>query len=716
MIKKLILNNFLSHTKTTLNFHPGITVFVGHNGSGKSSVIDSITFALFDEHTRKSNKNLLSRGFEGFISNESGSYVIMDFSVGSNHYRVQRQIDSQGRLVSAKLDQMIKDEKRSKTLVGNEHGYRQVISGERKQLGESVIKEVENVLEIDYTKLQIAGIIQQGEMSKIIDSQPREFKELLNNMIGLDRLDNSHLHMHGIIEEFRKSLRNKTGGYDDNHLDGLILRTKDNKSKILETRQSVGEVMIKVSDVAEKLSELDDEIETLEPKMAKLAELKSLENILSNYFKERTRSLKVEIDKLRKMVNEVENALDVLENKDEVLITIQMVSSEKDDINKRITDVAGEIGKLEGFTECASKLQIKDGRCPVCNSNILSLNQMFDVEHIATELKQKIQIKSKMSSELSNLRREEIDLKKKEREIVAAERTIQNYDYNPSLQLNSFKDKLYKLELDFQTVCEIVPGSLSKVDLSAYKVDEYSSDLIDQITNLRDYVVDVDSDLFKQKKLTKNKISNDLIELHKQRAVLEKTIIDLENDISLTDSLVSKIESVSRFIDDLEKIRSTVFNRDGIVSSSLRTFAMNLISIKASEYIQLFNVGLSRISLIEKPREIKIVCYGKRGEVDTVSLSGGEKVAVSLAIRLGISFLMGSSKTDFIILDEPTANLDEERRKTFVKIISDVFNKGTSPLNQLIIITHDEEIFENSEIEQVYKFEMTEKGSSVTDI
>jgi exonuclease SbcC len=341
---------------------------------------------------------------------------------------------------------------------------------------------------------------------------------------------------------------------------------------------------------------------------------------------------------------------------------------------------------------------------------------MFDVGHITTELKQKIHLKSKMSSELSNLNREELDLKKKERAIVAAERTIQNYDYNPSVQINSLKEKLYKLEKDFQTVHDLVPESLDKVELSAYKVDEYSSDLIDKIANLRDDVVDVDSNLFQQKKITKNKVSNDLIELHKDRAVLEKTIIDLEKETSLTDSLISKIESVSRFIDDLEKIRSRVFNRDGIVSSSLRTFAMNLISLKASEYIQIFNVGLSRISLIEKPREIKIVCYGKRGEVDTVSLSGGEKVAVSLAIRLGISFLMGASKTDFIILDEPTANLDEERRKTFVKIISDVFNKGTSPLNQLIIITHDEEIFENSEIEQVYKFEMTERGSSVTGI
>jgi exonuclease SbcC len=81
---------------------------------------------------------------------------------------------------------------------------------------------------------------------------------------------------------------------------------------------------------------------------------------------------------------------------------------------------------------------------------------------------------------------------------------------------------------------------------------------------------------------------------------------------------------------------------------------------------------------------------------------------------MGIAFLMGSSKIDFIVLDEPTTNLDEERRRSFVKIISDVFSKGKSPLSQMIIITHDEEIFENSEVEQVYKFKMTEKGSSVS--
>jgi exonuclease SbcC len=195
---------------------------------------------------------------------------------------------------------------------------------------------------------------------------------------------------------------------------------------------------------------------------------------------------------------------------------------------------------------------------------------------------------------------------------------------------------------------------------------------------------------------------------------LEKTIVDVQRENSEFQTLITELSSAAKFISDLENIRSIVFNRDGIVSSSLRTRALNLISTKASEYINIFNVGLSKITLIEKPREIKVLCYGKRGEIDTVSLSGGEKVAVSLAIRMGIAFLMGSSKIDFIVLDEPTTNLDEERRRSFVKIISDVFSKGMSPLSQMIIITHDEEIFENSEVEQVYKFKMTEKGSNVS--
>jgi exonuclease SbcC len=715
LIKRIILNNFLSHTDTSLEFHPGITVFVGHNGSGKSSIIDSITFALFDEHTRKSHKNLLTRGMGGYVSNETGSFVILEFSIGPTNYRIKRQIDSQGRLTSVKLEQMVKNSNNNNLErdQNDKSVYRPMISGERKQLGESVIRETESIMGINYTKLQIAGIIQQGEISKIIDSQPKEFKELLNNMIGLDRLDKSFNNMHNVIEEFRKILREKTQGYDDNQINILIKKTKENESRLLASKQTLNTVVEQLSQKTETVNELEKQIEILEPKIAKLSEIRSLENTLLKYLRERSNSLKAEIDKLQRMLVDIKNAVRFLRDKDEVFITIQMVGSELDELNGKVIKVEGEIGKLEGFTECAQKIQIKDGKCPVCNSEIISLNQMFDISHINFELNKKIKDKQFLLSEISKLTKEEMEFKRKEKNIIVAERTLLNYDFDIDGSTDTLEHKLENLKKDHQSLSKLKFDTLININLSAYKLDEYSANLIDIIQNMRNDVIEVDLNSYQQKKLTKNKLSAEMVSIHNQKAILEKTIVDIQRENSEFQTLIVELSSAAKFISDLENIRSTVFNRDGIVSSSLRTRALNLISAKASEYINIFNVGLSKITLIEKPREIKVLCYGKRGEIDTVSLSGGEKVAVSLAIRMGIAFLMGSSKIDFIVLDEPTTNLDEERRRSFVKIISDVFSKGMSPLSQMIIITHDEEIFENSEVEQVYKFKMTEKGSSV---
>ena len=75
--------------------------------------------------------------------------------------------------------------------------------------------------------------------------------------------------------------------------------------------------------------------------------------------------------------------------------------------------------------------------------------------------------------------------------------------------------------------------------------------------------------------------------------------------------------------------------------------------------------------------------------------------------------MLSSNKLDFIILDEPTIHLDEERRKSLVRIISDSFKEGLGPFSQIIIITHDSEIFEDSEVDGIYRFTMSADGSVV---
>ena len=58
--------------------------------------------------------------------------------------------------------------------------------------------------------------------------------------------------------------------------------------------------------------------------------------------------------------------------------------------------------------------------------------------------------------------------------------------------------------------------------------------------------------------------------------------------------------------------------------------------------------------------------------------------------------------------------LDAERKKSLVGVLSQLSNisNSESPM-QFLIITHDAEIFEDSTVERIYKFESSENGSKV---
>src|SRR5207302_5841653 len=120
MLNEVELANFLSHSSTKLGFNRGVTVFVGQNGAGKSSIIDGITFALFGQHTRNSNKGLVRRG-------AVQAYAKVIFTILDRRFEAIRKIDSKGT-VSAQFF-----EKKDDVLIP-------LASGERKQFGESMTK------------------------------------------------------------------------------------------------------------------------------------------------------------------------------------------------------------------------------------------------------------------------------------------------------------------------------------------------------------------------------------------------------------------------------------------------------------------------------------------------------------------------------------------------------------------------------------------------
>ena len=88
VFKKLTYKNFLStgDKETTIYLNKDkSTLVVGHNGSGKSTMLDALSFALFGKPHRAINKGQLINSING-----KKLLVTIEFSIGSTEYKIIR--------------------------------------------------------------------------------------------------------------------------------------------------------------------------------------------------------------------------------------------------------------------------------------------------------------------------------------------------------------------------------------------------------------------------------------------------------------------------------------------------------------------------------------------------------------------------------------------------------------------------------------------------
>ena len=687
MITSIELVDFLSHSDTKLKFEEGVTIFVGDNGAGKSSIIDAITFSLFGQHTRKSNKGLIRRG-------TNQGYAKIEFSIKDKQYETVRKIDSKGGL-SAIFSETTNNDRV------------EIAAGERKQFGESMTEQVEKTIGMDFEKLKIASIVQQGELNAIINAKPKEFKELLNAIIGIDKLDIASESMKKVTKEFREKIRTELG-YDDTHIEILTKDFEKYQCEIKETEPEKNQLELQKKEIDKELVELQEKEEIETPKRDKINQLELQKKELVRYVKETIEGIQQEIKENERKIHDCKNCFEELKLKTDFERKLEKVEEEDKEVIKKIQEITSQTVSLKEKEKLAEKLQLKDNKCPVCDSIVEKLNPFFQEKHIKDELiklKQDVDLKEKERIMYSQERDRFVTELQKIRD---AEATLRAHSINTKEELvaiqNNTEIKKEKLSLadneNLEEISEIddhtklIFRNILKLELETKGFDE------GEFKNLKERIVGKRSNL-SQIDLQMGGVLEKIEKAKKQSGVIEKSILELEK--------------VKKYMSRLDKIQSSVFSRDGSVATSLRSWALNSISIKASDYLSILNTKIQRIALSEKARDVSIACHSKTEVLELESLSGGEKVSVALALRLGMASLLGASNLNLMILDEPTTHLDTERKKSLVDVLSQLsrIEKSQLPM-QFLIITHDAEIFENSNVEQIYKFESGEEGSKVT--
>ncbi|MDH5658066.1 MAG: SMC family ATPase [Nitrosopumilus sp.] len=686
MITSVELGDFLAHSDTKLRFENGVTVFVGDNGAGKSSIIDAITFALFGQHTRKSNKSLIRRGAnQGFAK--------IGFSINGKQYEAVRKIDNKGNL-AAIFSEILGDKQV------------EIAAGERKQFGESMTQEVERTIGLDFEKLKIASIVQQGKLDAIINSKPKEFKELLNAIIGIDKLDVASESMKVVNKEFRGRIRGKIG-YDDTHIEILTRDLEQNKKEIQEAIPEKDKLELEQKRLQDEVSELREKVEKESPKIDKINQLELRKRELSSYAKEAIQEIQREINEDERKIQECEGCFEHANIKTDLESKIEKAEQAIDDTLKKIQEFSSQIASLKEKQMLASKLHLKDNKCPVCDSSVEKLNPLFQEEYIKQEiiiLQEKINSSEKEKTAYIQKRREFSEKLQKARD---AETTLRAHSINN-------KEELIKIQNDVETKKRKIP-STDKNLLEISQIDSHAKMIFENISKLEIETSGFNEQEFLNLKKMVNEKQVNLSQIDQQIGAISEKISKGEEQIKTIQSTILELKSVKEYMSNLEDIQTNIFSRDGPIATSLRSWALNAVSVKSSEYLTLLNTKIQRISLSEKTRDISITCYSKNETLELESLSGGEKVSVALALRLGMASLLGASNLNLMILDEPTTHLDAERKKSLVGVLSQLSNiSNTESRMQFLIITHDAEIFEDSTVEQIYRFESTEQGSKVT--
>jgi exonuclease SbcC len=377
---------------------------------------------------------------------------------------------------------------------------------------------------------------------------------------------------------------------------------------------------------------------------------------------------------------------------------------------KKIQELSNQVASLNEKQMLAAKLQLQDNKCPVCNSEVEKLNPLFQEEHLKEEL-------ISIQQQIATTKNEQEMYKKKRSEFAEklqksrdADAILKAHSINNEEELTKIKEEIKVKKISVQKI----PFASNSNLLEIAQIDSHSKTIFENISKLEEDTKGFNESEFVNLKSSINEKQTNLSQIDQQLGAIMEKISKNEEQIKIIQKATIELKDVKEYMTQLDSIQSNIFSRDGSVATSLRSWALNTISAKASEYLTLLNTKIQRMQLSEKARDITITCYSKKEMLDLESLSGGEQVSVALALRLGMAKLLGSSNLNLMILDEPTTHLDAERKKSLVEVLSQLSNISNSEMAmQFIIITHDSEIFEDSTVEKIYKFESTEQGSKV---
>ena len=667
------LQNFISHKESFIDFSKfKSALLIGNvegdysisNGSGKTSILESILWALFNKARISPIDDIISWG-------QKSCKVEFCFNHSGGKYKIIRTRDRQTSTSSVNIFKLVNDESWEN------------ISGSTPSLTNDKIVDI---IKADYKTFINSVYFRQNDISEFAEADAGRRKEILKSIVDISKWDTYE----SVVKNKLKDIKIETtkcealsDGFTE--VQKQFVETNDQLSLIVSKfdEDSINEVALsnEYNALFNTYQKIKQNVDTdTWDKVVDANEKFSKEILIIN---SKLPNLNSEIDISDKFISASKQDINDIDR--------QCASNPYVDVTGPISDINNELLKFK-TEQSAVAMYLADENlkvypeniCPVCEQGVSGelhehLSKIRN-EKVVTYEKRKIYALNKINEcllkksqleEQENVNNKYFKLleKKKAQELLIEQRVE---------KLSSYREQLASLEL-------------TKMDL-ANKIAA-NNEILESLKNDSFQDINKRLDIMKEKR---DLLLVDISSKTKEIGVLSERKNNLVKKIDSMKEYLEKLKGLNHKKNIYEKL-SKYYGKNGIQTILLNAIiedleqASNLIldSICSEPFTILLEtqrMGSDGVTVVDT-LDLKVRKDGATQNFS--SLSGGEMFRVCLAIRIALSEISsrhGGSSLDFLMLDEINSPLDRNGTDSlFVNII-----KRLEERYKILIITHND--------------------------
>ena len=676
-LRSLSLNLFRQHTSSYVEFPDGLVGIIGTNGSGKTTIVEAIGFALYG-----------SRALRGRVEDVRTRTAPAKTGRGRKEQELRVELCLEHEGVIFRIERTLND---AMLYVGGE--AQPVAVGTR-----DVSARIGSIVGMSHEEFLSTYCTEQKGLEFLSGKKgATEREKFIVRMMGYDRLED----VQELIRGDRKEKRSVLTGYE------ASLGTQEEIERRLE-----GEV----ADLASVRERLDEAQKVLQKSEADFSAVKEkmtrLDDVRARYMKEReiVQSAQVRLDERARRVNDVTVSIGLAQEElakllkplsgaqsveEATSLVKRQLSVEREKLSAKVEEARVlELSWREAVSKAAAERDVAQtafrqlekrvakvgeleggGECPTCGQG---LGESFEQvrKHFQTEqrtlaknvrdLEKAFQEVSAKPQAVDVIARERVEIEQKVKQVEAK---LQELTLCVQLQLKieALKKEKTSAEGEIKLAEENRARAAERLAEFRFSEEEY----------LREKgAFDAAQRLVEVARLQRVRLEG---EVNTKEAMVERSRADLQK---FTERMfeVEKLRRDVRVCDECDRI-VTEFRK--YVNSSIRPRMAEL----ASEYLADLTDG--RYSAVELEDDFTPTVV-EDGEAKRV-ISGGEEDILNLCMRISLSHMLAEragQHFSLLMLDEVFGSLDESRRGNVLALLEKLRNR----FEQIVIITHLDDV------------------------